>query len=136
MWVRPDGRFVPPLRCRVPRYVRVDNLTRSSVVAERCRVASTFTDRMVGLLRSPEPRPGEGLFIEKAQSIHMWFMRYPIDAVFVDSAGRVTKTVPELRPWRLVAWARGARDCIELRTGTIEGSGTRPGDQLAIIPAG
>lgn len=119
---------------RVPGYVRVENLTRSSVVAERCRVASTLKERMVGLLRSPEPLAGEGLLIERTQSIHMWFMRYPIDAIFVDRRGRVTKTVPRLAAWRVVAWARGAQDCLELRVGSIEGSGTRVGDELRISP--
>ncbi|MDQ3880188.1 MAG: DUF192 domain-containing protein [Chloroflexota bacterium] len=116
------------------RYARVENVTRSSIVAERCRVARSFTERMIGLLRSPEPLPGGGLLIERTQSIHMWFMRYPIDAVFVDGSGRVTRTVEHLRPWRVVLWARGARDCIELRVGSIRGSGTRPGDRLTITP--
>jgi uncharacterized membrane protein (UPF0127 family) len=65
----------------------------------------------------------------------MFFMRYPIDVVFVDRAGRVTRTVSGLRPWRVVWWARGARDCIELRAGALDGTGTRPGDQLAIEEA-
>ena len=69
--------------------------------------------------------------IERSPSIHMFFMRYPIDVVFVDRAGRVTRTASRLRPWRIVAWARGARDCIELRAGTIDESGTVAGDQLA-----
>ena len=75
--------------------------------------------------------PGEGLLIERTSSIHMFFMRYPIDVVFVDRSGRVTRTVSRLRPWRLVWWARGARDCIELRAGALEGTDTAPGDQLA-----
>ena len=115
-------------------YVRVENVTRSSVVAERCAVARTLGERVVGLLRSPEPSPGGGLLIERTQSIHMWFMRYPIDVVFVDRNRRVTKTVERLKPWRVVLWARGARDCLELRVGSIDGSGTRVGDQLTVTP--
>ncbi len=114
------------------RYARVENRTRSSVLAERCRVARSFWERMVGLLGSPEPQPGDGLLIERAQSIHTWFMRYPIDVVFVDRQRRVTRTAEHLRPWRTVLWARGARDCIELRTGSIARSGTRPGDVLEV----
>ena len=120
----------------VPGYVRVENISRSSVVSERCRVASTMGERMVGLLRSPEPLPGEGLMIERTQSIHMWFMPYAIDVIFFDEQKRVTKTIARLRPWRLVPWAPGARDCLELRVGSIEGSGTRVGDELRISPAG
>lgn len=117
------------------RYVRVDNLTRGSSVAARCRVATSLRERTVGLLGTPGLQAGEGLLIERTQSIHMFFMRYPIDAAFVDRAGRVTRTASRLRPWRVVWWARGARDCIELRAGALDESGTVPGDQLAFEEA-
>jgi uncharacterized membrane protein (UPF0127 family) len=113
-----------------PTFLRIENETRGTVIAERCRVASSAVDRSVGLLRTPEVLPGEGLYIERSPSIHMFFMRYPIDVVFVDRQLRVTKVVSRLKPWRSVAWARGARDCIELRAGAVEGTGTRKGDQL------
>lgn len=113
-----------------PTFLRIENQTRETVIAERCRVASSAVDRSVGLLRTPEVLPGEGLYIERSPSIHMFFMRYAIDVVFVDKELRVTKVVSRLKPWRIVAWARGARDCIELRAGALEGTGTRKGDQL------
>lgn len=116
------------------RYVRVDNLTRGSSVAEHCRVAASLRERTVGLLATPSLPAGEGLLIERTQSIHMFFMRYPIDVVFVDRDARVTRTVSSLRPWRVVWWARGARDCLELPVGAIEASGTVRGDQLAVSP--
>jgi uncharacterized membrane protein (UPF0127 family) len=52
--------------------------------------------------------------------------------VFTDRDTRVTRTVAGLRPWRVVWWARGARDCIELPVGTLVASGTTVGDQLGI----
>ncbi|MEO8639722.1 MAG: DUF192 domain-containing protein [Chloroflexota bacterium] len=114
------------------RYVRVDNLTRGTSVAERCRVAASLGDRAVGLLATPNLPAGEGLLIERTQSIHMFFMRYPIDVVFVDRHATVTRTVASLRPWRVVWWARGARDCIELPVGALLASGTAVGDQLGV----
>jgi Uncharacterized conserved protein len=116
------------------RYVRITNLTRDTALAERCRVASSLRDRVVGLLATPEVLPREGLLIERTTSIHMFFMRYPIDVVFVDRAGRVTRTASRLLPWRVIWWARGARDCLELRAGALDGTGTAPGDQLSIAP--
>ena len=112
------------------RFVRIENVTRGTTVAERVRVASSSVDRSVGLLRTHEVKPGEGLWIERSPSIHMFFMRYAIDAVFVSKAGVVTKVVPNLKPWRTVLWARGARDCLELRAGAAAESGTQRGDQL------
>ena len=64
----------------------------------------------------------------------MFFMRYAIDAVFVSKTGRVTKVVPNLKPWRVVWWARGAQDCLELPSGAAAESGTRPGDELRLVP--
>jgi uncharacterized membrane protein (UPF0127 family) len=116
-------------------HVRIVNLTRDSIVAEHCRVARSLRDRVVGLLATPEPGPGDGLLIEGTQSIHMFFMRYPIDVIFVDRDTRVTRCVPGLRPWRVVWWARGARDCIELGVGSIAASGTQVGDQVRVTEA-
>ena len=114
------------------RYVRVDNLTRATPLAGRCRVASSLGERTVGLLATSSLAAGEGLLIERTQSIHMFFMRYPIDVVFTDKHARVTRTVAGLRPWRVVWWARGARDCLELPVGALAASGTTVGDQLVV----
>ncbi len=115
-----------------PPYVRVLNVTRGTVVGERVRVARSAVDRSVGLLRTPEVLAGEGLWIERSPSIHMFFMRYAIDAVFVDRHMRVKRIAAGLKPWRMVLWARGARDCLELRAGAAELSGTTVGDELSL----
>jgi len=116
--------------------LRVENVTRGTIVGERIRVARSTRDRTVGLLRTPKLDHGEGLWIERSPSIHMFFMRYPIDAVFVSKSGHVTKVVPDLKPWRVVWWARGARDCLELRAGAAVESGTRVGDELRLAVSG
>lgn len=112
--------------------VRITNLTRGTEVAGAMRVARSMRDRTVGLLRTPASELGDGLLIERSPSIHMFFMPFAIDAVFVDGGGRVTHAVRDLRPWRAVWWARGARDCLELPVGRIAASGTQVGDQLEI----
>jgi len=114
------------------RLIAVQNVSRGTIVGDWIRVASSSRDRTVGLLRTPEVKPGEGLWIERSPSIHMFFMRYPIDAIFVSKELRVTKIVPSLKPWRVVWWARGARDCLELRAGAAAESGTQVGDELRI----
>ncbi len=112
--------------------VRIENVTRDTVVAERVRIARNARDRTIGLMGRGGLPDGDGLWIERAPSIHMFFMRFPIDAIFVDRELRVTKVVADLRPWRVVWWARGARDCLELPAGAARVSGTEVGDQLLL----
>jgi uncharacterized protein len=64
----------------------------------------------------------------------MWFMRFAIDAVFVDRAGRVVRVAPHLPPWRFAVVARGARDVIELPAGTAARTQKQAGDELVYEP--
>ena len=113
--------------------VRVENVTRGTIVATRVKVARSTRDRTVGLLNRASLADDEGLWIEHSPSIHMFFMRFAIDAVFVGADGTVTKVVPDLKPWRVVWWARGARDCLELPAGAAARSGTEAGDELRLV---
>lgn len=65
----------------------------------------------------------------------MWFMRFPIDAVWVDRSRRVVGTRERLRPWLLAASVRGAAEVIELPAGTVARTGTQAGDELQYEPA-
>jgi uncharacterized membrane protein (UPF0127 family) len=99
------------------------------VVCERCFLAETFWTRLRGLIgRASLPRD-EGMVFRGAGSIHMFFMRFAIDAVFCDRELRVVKVVRGLKPWRLAA-ARGASVVIELASGAADG--VEPGDELAL----
>ena len=129
----PTSRAGIVVRVSQPHVVR--NVTRDTVVGDRIVVARSLRDRTVGLLGRSSLEPGEGLWIEGAPSIHMFFMRFAIDAVFVSADGHVTKVVSNLEPWRAVLWARGARDCLELPVGAAAASLTAPGDQLVLEPA-
>lgn len=64
----------------------------------------------------------------------MLFMRFAIDAVFVDRDRRVVGTRPQLRPWTLAAAVRGAAEVLELPAGTIAASSTQVGDELVYVP--
>jgi uncharacterized membrane protein (UPF0127 family) len=114
------------------RLVRVENVTRGTVPAERCRVAGSIRERILGLHLLPQLAPGEGLLLPGATTIDTVFMRYPIDLVFLDRSKRVTRVVHDMRPWRMVLRARGGSDCLELPAGAAAASGTQPGDELRI----
>jgi uncharacterized membrane protein (UPF0127 family) len=98
-------------------------------VCERCLLADAPLTRMRGLLGRRALRSGEGLLLTPAGSIHTLFMRFAIDAVFLDGDRRVVKVVAGLRPWRAAA-GRGARAVLELPAGEAGERGVRTGDQL------
>jgi hypothetical protein len=102
-----------------------------SLVCERCLLAETPLARTKGLLGRTGLERGEGILLRPASSIHMWFMRFPIDAVFVDAENRVLRIVSDLRPWRL-AWCKGAKAVVELAAGECERVGLRAGDRLLL----
>lgn len=77
---------------------------RVQVCGVSAEVASTFAARARGLIGRPSPAPGTGLLIERCNCIHTCFMRYPIDAVFLDRDGSPVRTVRGIRPWRLWVW--------------------------------
>ena len=100
-----------------------------TVVCEACEVADTVLTRMRGLLGRKQLEPGTGLLLRPAPSIQTFFMRFPIDVVFLDRDGRVLKIAPELRPWR-AAGCRGARQVLELPAGEAARRGITTGDRL------
>ena len=99
------------------------------VVCERCVAAETFWTRFRGLMGRASLAQDEGMIFRGAGSIHMFFMRFAIDAVFCDRELRVVKVVRGLKPWRLAA-ARGASVVIELAAGAADG--IEPGDELVL----
>jgi uncharacterized membrane protein (UPF0127 family) len=61
----------------------------------------------------------------------MFFMRFPIDAVFLDRDLRILKVVPDLKPWRMAA-KKGAKQVLEIAAGEAERRGLEPGQQLVL----
>jgi uncharacterized membrane protein (UPF0127 family) len=100
-----------------------------TVVCERCRVADTAWSRMKGLLGRKELPPDEGILIRPCNSIHMFFMRFAIDAIFLDRDGAVVKIAANVRPWRVAA-ARRARSVLELAAGEASRRGVMVGEML------
>jgi len=91
--------------------------------------------RMRGLLGRRDLPVGEGLLLRPAPSIHTWFMRFPIDVLFLDADLRVLDVIPELEPWRVAA-RRGARAVLELPSGEAARRGVRTGDPLKLVACG
>jgi uncharacterized membrane protein (UPF0127 family) len=119
------------------------NIGRETVLAERLEVADGLWAKFMGLMGRASLEDGTGLWLPSSNGIHMMFMRFPIDAVFVGrpipaegGARPVLSVHPGLRAWvGLVPFVRGADGVLELPVGTIERSGTAVGDRLLLEPA-
>jgi uncharacterized membrane protein (UPF0127 family) len=114
------------------------NLDRGTVLAERLETAASLWGKFMGLMGRPALPAGAGLWLPASNGIHMMFMRFPIDAVFVsrpDAGGvrRVRSVHRGLRAWTGVVWlVRGADGVLELPTGTIDATGTEVGDRVEV----
>lgn len=117
------------MRPSVPRVRVVGPRGQVVGVVEEARTPWT---RMVGLLGRASLPPGEGLLLAPAWSIHTWFMRIPIDVVFLDADRRVLRVCPELPAWRLVSGTRKAHTVLEFGAGTLARTPLVPGDLVRL----
>ena len=109
--------------------LRISNLTRQSVLAHCVEVADEGAKRRKGLLGRQELRAGEGLWIRPCEAVHTFGMRFPIDLVYLDCKLRVKKVRSGMRPWRHSACLT-AHSVLELASGTIQETQTKPGDRI------
>lgn len=118
------------------RRFAVRNLDRDTVLADRAWGRGSFGEALRGLMFRAALAKGEALWLPGTNNIHMFFMRFPIDAVFLgspDASGtrRVVAVRAGMRPWRdIVWWIRGGHGVVELPAGTAVASGTRAGDRI------
>ena len=111
------------------------NETRKAVLAEAAEVADTSAKRRTGLLKHSRLEPGDGLWILPCESVHTFFMKFPIDLVYLDKLRTVRKVRHAVPAWRLSA-CLSAHSVLELPAGTIERTGTVVGDVLALETLG
>ena len=114
------------------------NVTRHTVLAQRVEAAVSLWAKFLGLMGRPSLDTGAGLWLPGSNGIHMMFMRFAIDAVFLgradgDGTRPVVSVHERLPAWRgLVPLVRGAHGVLELPVGTIEATGTAVGDRIAL----
>ncbi len=126
-----------PSGLRAPGVAR--NLDRETVLAEHLETAGSLWAKFWGLMGRRVLPVGFGLWLPASNGIHMMFMRFPIDAVFVtksapDGSRQVRSVHRGLRAWTgLVPLVRGADGVLELPVGTIDATGTAVGDRLEIV---
>ena len=117
--------------------VHVRNVTRGVDLATHAEVAASPWRRFIGLMGKRELALDGGLIIRPCNSIHMFFMRIPIDVLHCGASGPdgdpVLRVLEGIKPWRLGPIVRGSKYVLELPVGTIEHTGTQVQDTIRLI---
>lgn len=104
------------------------------VVVHELMLALGPAGRLRGLLGRPPLRPGQGMLLRPCRQVHTFFMRYPIDVVFLARDGRVAALTPGLAPWRVSPHEAAACCVLELGAGQATAAGLAVGQQLLFRP--
>ncbi len=89
------------------------------IISEKVKVAETFFSRLVGLMFKSNMNGYDSLLIKKCNSIHTFFMRFSIDAVFLNSDFEIVKIYRFMKPWRMTRMVFKATQVLELKAGAL-----------------
>lgn len=118
------------------RTIAIRNATRDEWLADRVILADTRWTRLRGMMGRPEPNDREGMLLEPCRSVHMYWMKYPLDVAFLAPDGRVVATYHGLAPSSRSKWHAEADRALELQTGRLAATGTEVGDHLELLNEG
>jgi hypothetical protein len=113
--------------------MKVINISKNTTLADKAEVANTFLKRLIGLLNRRCLNKGEALILKPSNSIHSLFMRFTIDAIFLDKAGKAIGVLPSFKPFCISPVYFKASLTIELPEGTLQETQTQLGDIIKII---
>ncbi len=112
--------------------MQIINKSKGASLATEAIIANTPLSRLKGLLGRRGLKKDEALIIKPCNSIHTFFMRFPIDVLFIDRENKVIKALSAIKPFRLSGIYINASFAIELPSGVILESLTSEGDEIAI----
>ena len=112
--------------------MRVLNKTKNIIIAQKAQMADSFLSRAKGLLGRKSIEPDQALVITRCNSIHMFFMQFAIDAIFVNAQGCVVGLVENIKPNRMSKIFWNASFVVELKAGVIKNTNTQISDQILL----
>tara|TARA_B100000315_G_C14593773_1_gene597488 strand:- start:8963 stop:9319 length:357 start_codon:yes stop_codon:yes gene_type:complete len=102
-------------------------------IIKSARLADTFFLRLLGLMFRKSIRQDQALVFYNAPSIHMFFMRFPLDILFLDKESKIIRICHSLKPWKMV-FTPGARTTIEMASKKAAENSLKAGDVLELTP--
>lgn len=112
--------------------MKVINLSNNAILGNNIKFADSFILRLLGLIPKKVLHKGEGLIIKPCNSIHMLFMNFSIDVLFLDKDCKVIYLLENFKPWKISRIIKGSAFVIELPAETIKYTNTKIGDIIKI----
>lgn len=112
--------------------MKIINQTKNTALAQNASMACTTFERIKGLLGRKDLEKGEGLVIKACNSIHTFFMQFPIDVLFLDRNNKVVRAISKMKPFRISNIYFKAVLVIELPANTIQNTSTSVGDLISL----
>lgn len=112
--------------------VTIRNASKDEWLADRVMLANTWWTRLRGMMGRPEPDDRSGMLLDPCRSVHMYWMKYPLDVAFLAPDGRVVATYHGLAPSRRSKWHADADRALELQAGRLTATRTEVGDRLEL----
>lgn len=114
--------------------IEVVNESTGDIICNSCDVADNFLKRFIGLMGKKELKDGEGLLIKPCKSVHMFFMRFKIDIIFLDHDLKVIKIIEGLKSWNISPYVKESYYVLELPHDIISNKDINIGNILKLSP--
>lgn len=114
--------------------MKVYNSSKNNLIADEVKVAQNFFTRSFGLLLRKSLSSNEGLIIRPCRSIHTFFMKFPIDVLFVNSKNRIVALYKNVKPYKILPIHLNSFYVVELPSGSISAMSIEKGDLITISP--
>ncbi|MFP5490460.1 MAG: DUF192 domain-containing protein [Bacteriovoracia bacterium] len=101
------------------RFYKITHRETGKLVATQVRKADNLATRLLGLMFKANLQDMDGLMLQPCNSIHTFFMRFPIDVVFLTANNEVVKVIRSLKPWRMTWMYLRAVKTLELKAGAL-----------------
>lgn len=108
------------------------NRTSGKELAGKLSVATSVFSRIKGLIGWQALSQGEGLLIQPCQGVHTFFLRFPIDVIFLNKDNQIIEAVENLQPGRMTKLLLASMSVIELPSGTLMNSENVVGNEIVI----
>ncbi len=112
--------------------MKIINQTKNTILAEDVIMADTPLKRIKGLLGRKEFKKGQAIILRPCNSIHTFFMRFPIDVLFVNREFKVIGLKSCVKPWRISPIYWRAKFAVELPCGVILEFRTSLDDEISL----